>query len=99
MLRLICRPAELRQADKGHPWRTPVIDDVRKHINVHEQGVGLACKQGAPFTIHVSQAHGGLTGIRARAKQVEFKFEYDRRAAVCWHLTLHTEATLFGTDA
>src|SRR5277367_5623049 len=69
------RPANLRVTQKHHAVRAPVIDGVGQHIDVHEYAVGLSREYLLPFTIHMTQAKGGLSLVDAGAKQVKLELK------------------------
>ena len=93
-------PADLHVPVEDHPGRAPVVDGVREDVDVHEQGVGLAGEQRAPFAIGILQPERRLARIVASAKEVEVELESERRVAFAGrHRAFDAEAALLDADA
>src|SRR5207342_12111 len=86
-------PEHLHVAEEEHPVRAPVVDDVRKDIDVHELAVGLAGAYLLPLPPRVAQADGRLAGVAADAEHVELELSF-HGAVGGRHLALDAEATL-----
>jgi hypothetical protein len=99
-VRFVRRPADLDVPVEHHARRAPVVDRVRKHVAVHEQAVGLAGKECAPFTVRVTQPECRLARVDARAEQVKLELEVKRGAAAArGQFALHAETRLLDADA
>ena len=83
-------PEHLHVAEEEHPVRAPVVDDVRKDIDVHELTVGLTGADLLPLSPRVAQADGRLAGVGADAEHVELELPL-HRAVRRRHLALDAE--------
>src|SRR5262249_39469855 len=93
------RPAYLRGPDEHHAGRPPVVDDVRKHVDVHEAGVRLSAEQLTPLAVGVTQTNRGLTGVGADTEHVELELEVQRRQPLARRqCALDPESALLDAD-
>ena len=65
-------------ANEHHADGPPVIDGIRIHIDVHEQGIGLPPQQQTPFSVGVTQPQCRLPSALTYAKQIDFQLEVER---------------------
>ena len=94
------RPADLHVAPEHHAVRSPVVDRVGEHVDVHEDAVGLADQQRAPFTVRVTQSERRLARVRSDAEQVERELELDRIVSLGGrHRALDAETALLDRHA
>ena len=66
-------PAHLHVAEEHHARRSPVLDRVREHVDVHERAPVLPGAEGAQLAVGVPQPERRLAGVDARAEQLELE--------------------------
>src|SRR6185436_1475836 len=64
---------DLDVTEERHPVRTPVLERVREHVDVHEGAPGLARPELAQLAISVAEAKRGLARVDARTEELPFE--------------------------
>ena len=64
-------------AEEQHPVRSPVIEDVREDVEIHERALELARRRPAPIAVRVPQTNRRLARIDADAEHVEVEHALD----------------------
>src|SRR6185369_5127608 len=91
-------PEHLHVAKEEHPVRTPVLEDVRKDVDIHEGAVRLSGAEFSPLTVDVARTNGELPLIRPHTEQVVLEYHLERRALWRGNGRPHPESRLPSTD-
>src|SRR6185369_15930332 len=86
-------PKHLGISKEQHSVRAPVIEDVRKHIHIHELAVGQASADLPPLPPRMAQPYRRLSRKRPDAEHVELEDSLDR-PAIGHQLSLGAESAL-----